>query len=207
MGCLGSRADSNYVAFLPGKIAEAIIQANNRMVPAKIGWTVTNDWNHTFNRRWIRRPDKMLADPFGQQNVRAHMHPGHESPDVVGPSGPIDPALSIIALQTTNGRPLAVFANYSQHYYDSPLLSSDYYGRFAKHVAAMLNATNSEQPFLAMMSQGTSGDQMWMDYGAPRKEIGYDAYAKEVAARVYAACKSITFTNFAPLRIAQRKLH
>src|SRR3954469_17698648 len=135
MGCLGSRADTNYAAFLPGKIAEAIIQANSRLVPAKIGWAVTNDWNHTFNRRWIRRPDKLLTDPFGQQNVRAHMHPGHESPDVVGPSGPIDPALSIIALQTAAGRPLALFANYSQHYYDSPLVSSDYYGRFASHVA------------------------------------------------------------------------
>src|ERR1043165_4561231 len=127
----------------------------------------------------------MLTDPFGQQNVRAHMHPGHESPDVVGPSGPIDPALSIIALQTTNGQPLAVFANYSQHYYDSPLLSSDYYGRFAKHVTRLLNATNEQ--FLAIMSQGTSGDQMWMDYGAPRKEIGYDAYAREIAEETVAA--------------------
>src|SRR5213082_2149742 len=38
MGCLGSRADSNYVAFLPPQIAEAIIQANQRLTPAKIGW-------------------------------------------------------------------------------------------------------------------------------------------------------------------------
>jgi putative membrane-bound dehydrogenase-like protein len=205
MGCLGSRADSNYVAFLPGRIAEAIIQANGRMVPAKIGWAVVDDWKHTFNRRWIRRPDKMLTDPFGQQNVRAHMHPGHESPDVVGPSGPVDPALSIIALQTVEGRPLAMFANYSQHYYDSPLLSSDYYGRFANHVTAMLNGTNAA-PFLAMMSQGTSGDQMWMDYGASRKEIGYDAYARELAEEAVAAYRGIKFTNYVSLAMEQATL-
>jgi hypothetical protein len=29
----------------------------------------------------------MLTDPFGVQNVRANMHPGHQSSDVVGPSG------------------------------------------------------------------------------------------------------------------------
>src|SRR5687768_1468503 len=99
MACLGSRADSNYVAFLIPKIAEAIIQANSRLTPAKIGWTVVDDWKHTFNRRWIRRPDRMLTDPFGEQNVRANMHLGHESPDIIGPSGPVDPALSILALQ------------------------------------------------------------------------------------------------------------
>ena len=38
-------------------------------------------------------------------------------------------------------------------------------------------ATNT---FVAMMSQGTSGDLMWMDYSAPRNEIGYDAYAREI---------------------------
>jgi hypothetical protein len=206
MGCLGSRADTNYAAFLPAKIAEAIIQAHGRMVPAKIGWTVVDDWKHTFNRRWIRRPDKMLTDPFGQQNVRAHMHPGHESPDAVGTSGPVDPGLSIIALQTTAGRPLALFANYSQHYYESPLLSSDYFGRFAKHVATMLNATNSEAPFLAMMSQGTSGDQMWMDYGAPRKVIGYDAYAREIAEEAAKAYRAIEFRDWIRLAMAQSEL-
>ncbi|HUS34764.1 MAG TPA: hypothetical protein VM680_05375, partial [Verrucomicrobiae bacterium] len=200
MGCLGSRPDSNYVAFLPPKIAEAIIQANARLTPAKIGWTVVDDWKHTFNRRWIRRPDKMLTDPFGQQNVRAHMHPGHESPDAIGPSGPVDPALSIIALQTPAGRPLALFSNYSMHYYESALLSSDYYGKFATHVATMLNGANSEEPFLAVMSQGTSGDQMWMDYGAPRKEIGYDAYAREIAELAAKAYAQIKFHDWVPIR-------
>ena len=52
--------------------------------PARVGWAQIDDWEHTFNRRWIRRPDKMLTDPFGQRNVRAHMHPGHESLDAVG---------------------------------------------------------------------------------------------------------------------------
>lgn len=206
MGCLGSRADTNYIAFLIPKIAEAIIQANSRLTPAKIGWTVIDDYKHTFNRRWIRRPDKLLTDPFGQQNVRAHMHPGHESPDVIGPSGPVDPALSIIALQTPAGRPLALFANYSQHYYDSPLLSSDYYGKFATHVASLLNAVNSEEPFLAIMSQGTSGDLMWMDYGAPRKDIGYDTYAREIAELTAKAYAQIKFQDWVPIAMAETKL-
>ncbi len=201
MGCLGSRADPNYATFLPARIADAIIQANGKLQTARIGWAVVDDWDHTFNRRWIQRPDKMLEDPFGQRNVRANMHPGHQSPDAIGPSGPVDPALSVIALQTPNGRPLALLANYSQHYYGSDLLSSDYCGRFRKHIAETL--TNAPASFVAIMSQGTSGDQMWMDYGAPRKEIGYDAYAKELALRAKEAYARIQFLDWVPLRIAQ----
>lgn len=203
MGCLGSRVDPAYAAFLPGKTTAAIIGAVERLTPARIGWAQMDDWEHTFNRRWIRRPDRMLTDPFGKQNVRAHMHPGHESSDAVGASGPVDPQLSVLAVQQIDGKPLALLANYSQHYYGSPLLSSDYYGRFARHIATMLGADDS---FVGIMSQGTSGDLMWMDYGAPKREIGYDAYAKEIAECVATMVKGIQWRDAAPLKMAERTL-
>jgi hypothetical protein len=206
LACLGSRVDPDYAAALPAGIAAAIVGAVNNLAPARLGWAVVDDWEHTFNRRWIRRPDKLLTDPFGARNVRAHMHPGHESLDAVGPSGPVDPGLSVLAVQSPEGRPLAVFANYSQHYYGSPLLSSDYYGRFAQHLSSRLGATNLAPPFLAIMSQGTSGDLMWMDYGSPKRDIGYDAYAQELAARVHAVCQQIQWRDWAPLRMAERLL-
>jgi putative membrane-bound dehydrogenase-like protein len=204
MACLGSRADPKYQKFLEPKIESAIVAAVKNLQPARVGWTSVDDWEHTFCRRWIRRPDKLLDDPFGQKNVRANMHPGHQSPDAIGPSGPVDPGLSVLAFTTLDKRPLALLANYSQHYYGSPLLSSDYYGRFCGHIAALLGATDAS--FLAMMSQGTSGDQMWMDYGAPRQNIGYDAYAREVAVRAHEAWGRIQFHDWVPLRMAERKL-
>ena len=203
MGCLGSRADPSYAAFLPGRISAAITGAVQRLAPARIGWAQVDDWEHTFNRRWIRRPDRLLADPFGQQNVRANMHPGHESPDALGPSGPVDPQLSVLAVQRTNGHLLALLANYSQHYYGSPLVSSDYYGRFAEQVGRMLGADDA---FVGILSQGTSGDLMWMDYGAPRREIGYDAYAKEIAQRVAGMVRGMQWRESAPLKMAERTL-
>ena len=203
MGCLGSRVDPDYAAYLPGRIVAAIVGAVERLAPARVGWAQRDDWEHTFNRRWIRRPDRMLVDPFGQRNVRAHMHPGHESPDAVGPSGPVDPQLSVLALQHLNGKPLALLANYSMHYYESALLSSDYFGRFGQHVAAMLGADDT---FVGIMTQGTSGDLMWMDYGLPRRQIGYDAYAKELGDRVAGMVRGIPWRAKAPLRIAERTL-
>lgn len=206
MGCLGSRADTNYAAALPPKIAAAIIRAWRNLAPAQIGWAAVDDWDHTYNRRWIRRPDRMLTDPFGQQNVRAHMHPGHQNPDALGPSGPVDPGLTVLALRSREGRPLALLANYSQHYYESPLLSSDYYGRFALHLARLLAAEGGSPPFVGLMSQGTSGDLMWMDYGSPRRAIGYDAYGRELAERVAAAYQSISWRDAVTLRAAERHL-
>jgi hypothetical protein len=203
MGCLGSRVDPRYAALLPGRIAQAITGAVERLQPARIGWTAWEDWEHTFNRRWIRRPDRMLSDPFGAINVRAHMHPGYESPDVVGPSGPVDPQFSLLAVETPDGHPLAIFGNYSMHYYGSELVSSDYFGRFAGEVAARLEAGPG---FVGILSQGTSGDLMWMDYGAPQKTIGYEAFAREVAARAVAAYRTIRWHDWVPLRMAESRL-
>jgi hypothetical protein len=206
MGCLGSRVDPDYAASLPPKIAEAIAGAHRNLEPARVGWGTTDDWEHTFNRRWIRRPDRILNDPFGNPTARAHMHPGHQSPDAIGPSGPVDPGLSILSVQSRGGRPLALLANYSQHYYGSPLLSADYFGRFSQHVGALISASNPAPAFVGMMSQGTSGDLMWMDYGSPPRDIGYDAYAREMAQRAFSIYHKIKYQDWVPLKMAERTL-
>ncbi|MBX3745266.1 MAG: c-type cytochrome [Verrucomicrobiae bacterium] len=206
MGCLGSRVDPRYAAFLPGRLAEAVRAAARRLEPAEVAWGVVDAWEHTFNRRWIRRPDRMLDDPFGQRTVRAHMHPGHESPDAVGPSGPVDPGLSVVAVRKVGGEPLAVLGNFSQHYYGSPLLSSDYFGRFEDHLRGMLHPDGGGEAFVGMMSQGTSGDLMWMDYGAPARDIGYDAYGREMAGKVASLYRGLRFTRDLTLGMAERRI-
>lgn len=206
MSCLGSRQDPDYAAWLPAKISEALVAATNNLEPAQVGWAAVDDWQHTHNRRWIRRADKTFEDPFGNLNVRAHMHPGYESGDIIGPSGPVDPGLSLLAARRPDGTPIALLANYSQHYYSSPLLSADYYGAFARDMARRLDQPSSEGPFVAMMSQGTSGDLMWMDYGAPKKDGNFEQYAEEVAARAMEAYRSISWKDDVPLGMVEKTL-
>lgn len=207
MGCLGTRKDTEYGKFLTPKIAEAIVAADKALQPARIGWGSYDDWEHTHNRRWIRLPGKEVVDPFGQPTGRANMHPGYLSKDVVGPSGPVDPQLSVISLQTTDGKPLGVLANYSQHYFGSGPISSDYYGLFCKHLAAKLNQQgDGNGPFVCAMSQGTSGDQMWMDYGAEKKNITLDAYAEAVADSAMKALQTVKYLDHAPLGMIEKTL-
>ncbi len=206
MGALGCPADENYVKILPGLIAESIEQAVRNLEPAKIGWRSIVDDVHTHCRRWIRRPDKMLDDPFGARTVRANMHPGYQNPDVIGPSGPTDPELTVLSVQSRSGRPIAVLANYSMHYYGAEPISADYYGRFAAALTGRIGAQTVEPPFVAIMSQGTSGDQMWMDYGEAKKDPGLDTYAAELAGVAHKAYQSITYQDLVPLAMAESTL-
>ncbi len=207
MGCLGTRQDKEYAAILPQKIAEAICAADAKREPAKIGWATIDDWEHTHNRRWIRRPERMIVDPFGEATGRAHMHPGYLSPDVIGPSGPVDPGLSVLSVQSTDGRPLAVLANYSQHYFGAAAVSADYYGRISKYIAMRLKQPgDGNGPFVCALSQGTSGDLMWMDYGAPEEKPTIDHYAEAVAIYAEKALGQVVYHDEVPLAIVERKL-
>jgi hypothetical protein len=194
MGALGTPPDADYVEILPARIAESIERAHRNLEPARVGWGAVDDYEHTHCRRWIRRPDKLIEDPFGQKTVRANMHPGYQNPDAIAPSGPVDPGLTVLSVQSRAGRPIAVLANYSMHYYGASPISADYYGRFATALARRIGAVDNarEPPFVSIMSQGTSGDQMWMDYGQPKKDPGLDAYADAVAAYAERAYRGIT---------------
>lgn len=207
MGCLGTRQDKAYAAILPGKIAEAIIAADSKREPARIGWASVDDWEHTHNRRWIRRPETKVVDPFGAATGLAHMHPGYLSPDVIGPSGPVDPGLSVLSVQAKDGRPLAVLANYSQHYFGAEAVSADYYGQFSKYIATILKQPGEGNgPFVCAMSQGTSGDLMWMDYGMPQKSITRERYAQAVAVYAEKALSNVTYHDQVPLRMVEKTL-
>jgi hypothetical protein len=207
MGCLGSRVDPNYPAFLIPRIARAIEKANGKLQPVQIGFAKLHAPNYTYCRRYIRRSDRVFSDPFGDLNVRAHMHPGFLSPDAIGPSGPVDDELSLLAIQTAEGKPLGVLANFSMHYIGSSLLSSDYFGRFAEHLGKRLDGGDGSTSCIVSMSQGTSGDLASMNYSAAAVKREYDSFADELARQVYEAYRQIkTFDRHVPLAIKETKL-
>jgi hypothetical protein len=57
------------------------------------------------------------------------------------------------------------------------------------------------------MSQVTSGDQMWMDYGHPKNEPGIDRYADDVATATFRAYKTITnYYDHVPVAMVETTL-
>jgi hypothetical protein len=205
-GALGTGVDQRYAEYLPGRLVEAIEKAVNNLAPARVGWARVDAPEHTHCRRWILRPDRMGTDPFGDRTIRAMMHPGYQNPDYVGPAGPVDTGLSLLAVQSPVGRPIAVMANYSMHYFGCPAVSADYFGRFVRKFTELIDAPNVEPPFVAMMCQGTSGDLHWMDYSQPRKNIGIDTYAEELAEMARGAYAGIVFHDWVSLAMQETKL-
>ncbi|HEY9487865.1 MAG TPA: neutral/alkaline non-lysosomal ceramidase N-terminal domain-containing protein, partial [Chryseosolibacter sp.] len=155
-----SEADTGYVTFLSDRIADAVIRANNNLAPARIGWGVGQEPSQVFNRRWRMKPGTAITNPFGTTD-QAVMNPGIGNPNLLEPAGPTDPEVPLISIQSLDGRPIALLANYSLHYVGGSLpgeVSADYYGMFADRMNAMLGADRQDPPFVAMMSNGTSGD-------------------------------------------------
>ena len=206
MGALGTGVDEEYTEFLRGRIVECIEQAAANLAPAKVGWASIVDSEDTNCRVWIRRPDRIGVDPFGDLTIRAMMHPGYQNPDYIGPCGPEDPALTVLSIQSPDGVPMAVLANYSMHYFGAPAISADYYGRFAEMIKQKIGADKKDPPFVGMMSHGTSGDQHWMDYSQPKKSIDIDIYADRVASAALEAYKKVEYRDWVPLAMAERKL-
>lgn len=204
--CLGSRADVDYTRFLIPLLAKAIESAHENLRPARLGWTTADASEFTKCRRWITRPDKMGQDPFGETTVRAMMHPGHLNPDYVGPSGPADPWLSILSVQTTEGQPLALLGNFSMHYFGGhPGVSADYCGRFAQMIAEQIAPADPD--FVAIMSQGTSGDLWWGDYTLPKRQSwSIDEYTGELVELALTAWRGIEHRDDHSLAMAESKM-
>ncbi|HLV01888.1 MAG TPA: neutral/alkaline non-lysosomal ceramidase N-terminal domain-containing protein, partial [Acidobacteriota bacterium] len=207
---LGTEADANYVPFLIEKLADAITKAAERMVPARVGWAVGDAADYTAVRRWVRRPDRMQLDPFGNRTARANMHPGYRSLDATGPAGPIDPDLSVIAFQSLSGEPLALLANFSMHYYGAPSVGADYFGLFSEKITEKITGQKSSQTgFVAAMSQGTSGDIYLRDYLKPEPDepphdiSSYTDALVEIALGTY---RRIEYQENPPVAMAEAKL-
>jgi hypothetical protein len=202
MGALGTDADPDYVQFVEPRIVEAIVGAVRSLRPARVGWTVLQDPAHTHCRRWILRPDRMRKDPFGDLTVRANMHPGYQNLDFIGPAGPVDAGLTVLAFESAGGQPLALLANYSMHYVGAPggVVSPDYYGPFVENIQRLTGVE------VGMMTQGTSGDQHWMDYSQPQKKMDARTYADELARTVQEASSTVRYREWVPLAMAETTL-
>lgn len=161
---LGTDLDFDYVPFLREKLIQVLLEANRKVEPAEIGWGSVMAADYTALRRWVRRPDRIALDPFGNPTVRANMHAARNLDNVTGESGPEDPELSLIVFRSTTGKPLAVLANFSMHYFGDSDISADYFGLFCNGFQQQVEKQHPESEFVAVMSHGCSGDIWRRDY-------------------------------------------
>jgi hypothetical protein len=166
-----SEPDPDYRRFLAVRIADAVAMAVNNLAPARVGWGFGRNADQVFNRRWRMRPGTVGPDPFGRTRDTVKMNPARGSPDLVEPAGPTDPDVPVVSVRTPEGRPVALLANYSLHYVGGVgggYASADYFGAFADRVQQLMGADRLDPPFVAILSNGTSGDINNINFRTPR---------------------------------------
>jgi hypothetical protein len=201
-----------YSPLLARGIADAVKLAEKNLEPAKIGGGGIDEPSELFNRRWYVRDEELLKNPFGGID-KVRMNPPRGNPALIKPAGPIDPEISFLSVQSRDGRPIALLANYSLHYVGGVgkgEVSADYFGIFSERIGQLLNADSAERPFVGMLSNGTSGDVNNIDFR--QRSQPYENYekmsevAEKIAQRVLQAHATVKYQNWVRLGTAGREL-
>ncbi len=214
----GGLFDSNpemdaYQIFVARRIADTLRCAINNLAPARIGWSSANAPEHVFNRRWFMKPGTVPKTPLGGTNDLVQFNPGYRNKNLVKPAGPTDPEICFFAVQTPEGQPVALFANYSLHYVGGVRgadISADYFGMFNDRIQQLLEADRQSPPFISMLSNGTSGDINNCDFANAYQK--FPPYAKmrivanDVAQKVYDAYQKIQWRDHVILGAAFEEL-
>ncbi|NUN96343.1 MAG: hypothetical protein HUU16_09235 [Candidatus Omnitrophica bacterium] len=202
-----SSPDPEYAEFLIRRVADGVQRAVNNLEPARIGWGAGSEPSQVFNRRWRKKAGTIPPDPFGNTGDKVQMNPPRASEDLLESAGPTDPEVSVVSVQSQEGRPIALLANYSLHYVGgvgSGHVSADYFGAFASRIEGLLGADHLDPPFVGMLSNGTSGNINNIDFKKPpepRKPYEQiHLVARLVAEEAARAAKGIEYNSWVPLK-------
>ncbi len=211
-----TKVDPEYVEHLIRGIDSALQQATANLAAAEIGWGTAQVPEEVFNRRWYMKPGGIVANPFGETIDQVRMNPPRGKGLLDRPAGPTDPEVCFLAVRTTEGRPIALLANYSLHYVGGiPAggVSADYFGEFARQIERRSfpnGRTDALPPFVGILTNGTSGDINNINFTDPRPASKpferMRTVAGRVADRVFAALDDVQYTREVPLAMAQSEL-
>jgi len=212
------------------RIADGVQRAISHLEPARIGWGEGAVPQHVFNRRWLLKDGQTATSPFGEEELAA-MNPGRYLDVLDKPAGPVNPKVYVLSVQSTEGRPLAVLANYWLHYVGGVgkgHVSADYFGVFAERIGRLLSQRSAKPsdepatrnpdessyedhpPFVGFLSNGASGDvnnNDYANYGKPGRKR-YARYekmrevAEDVADEVSRVARTIQYHNWVELGAA-----
>ncbi len=166
-------ADLPYRQKLPALITQAIVNAQQNLTNATVGFGSVDAPEYVLCRRYTmkdgyeaRNPvtgglDQVKTNPFGAEN------------QIIGPVAQMDTQLCYLAIKNEQDEWLSLLANYSMHYvgdWDSGTISPDYFGEFSSQLKTKLNAGDE---FIGMLSNGTSGEANIWDF------LNADRFPKE----------------------------
>jgi hypothetical protein len=193
---LGSPCDLPYRKSLVKKIAQSVKDAYTKLTPAKIGFASVDVPEHVVCRRYYMKPGYKALNPVTGGLDIVKTNPAGAESYIDKRASDVDTGLSAVAIQSIDGKWISLLANYSMHYVGdcaNGTVTADYFGVFAKHITAKLQA---DENFIAMLSNGTSGEANIWDFLQPdryhkaahqKKEL----IGRELAEKLYGTLNNI----------------
>jgi hypothetical protein len=193
---LGGPCDLPYRKSLGKKIARSVTEAVKKLQPAKIGFAAVDVPEHVVCRRYYMKPGYKAVNPVTGTLDIIKTNPAGGEAFIDRRASEVDPQLSAIAIQSTDGKWISLLANYSMHYVGdcaNGTVTADYFGVFARHITAKLGG---DENFVAMLSNGTSGEANIWDFLQPDRYPKEEHQKKEIigsdlAGKLYEALKNI----------------
>jgi neutral ceramidase len=208
---LACSPDLAYMKKLPPLVAEAVLAAEKKLQPAMVASGKVDVPDHVRCRRYHMQsaftpvnpitglPEKVKTNPIGKEQL------------IIGPAAKPDPELGFLGVKDLAGNWLAVLANYGLHYvgdWHVDSISADYFGGFAREITSMLGAGKD---FVAIMSNGTSGDINIWDFMAPNRYPTEDLaktalISKDLATKMMSVVDQLQWEEDAPVKVVYDEL-
>jgi len=191
-------------------VVESMEKAIGALAPAKIGFGSDEEPSEVFNRRWYLKEGSMPPNPFGGYD-KVKMNPPRNL--ILKPAGPTDPEVAVIAVVDSRNRPLGLFANYALHYVGAVpgrQVSADYFGEFARLATTKFAGRNPSETFVAMLSNGASGDINNIDFAGNRPPRAPFEQIRQVATKVsdaaWRATRDLEYKTDLPIATRERRI-
>lgn len=181
-----------YTERLPGRIAESVRLAHERLQPARLSTALGRCENLAYNRRFFMRDGTV------------GWNPGRSNPNIVMPVGPIDPEVGVLLIESPKaGGPLqslATYVNFAMHpdTTGGSKISADWPGALDRILAGYHGSNH-----MTLVANGTCGnlnhiDVSWKGLGSPGLE--QHRIATILGAAVFLAYKDLKPIDPGPLR-------
>lgn len=193
---MGGPNNKDYLATLPGLIADSIEEAYKARQPARMFLGRSLVYEGLKNRRVVSKADGLVLNTWLNK-----LNDLQQTPQVLGTEGPIDPELWVARFDSLDGRVLGMLVNFACHpnLRDRKALkswSADFPGVIAEHIAKAYG----EEP-VCVFTQGCSGN---INPASGQTKDWREKAAIFASAAVDAAKRAIPIQSPIPIGYARR---
>jgi hypothetical protein len=195
---LGCDEDEAYTRKLAKGIAEAAKAGWSSLHTSEVGVGTGMETGISYNRRFLMRDGREITHP-GKPGTAHHK-------EIVGPAGPIDPDVGVLAVRAPGGKVRGLVVNFACHstVVGGSTFSPDYAGYLRKHLQAHYGART---PVCFLL--GPCGDITQVNNLAPGVDFGVehaDMMGHKLAGEAIRVVARMTWAKEAPVAVVVERV-